>query len=333
MTEQKRTGLDWEDIRVFAALARHGSLSAAARALLVNHATIARRVQSLQDALGERLVERRPDGYVLTPAGTRTLIAATDMEVAAASMARSGPDDSPRGLVRINAPPSLSQRFLVPRLARLSRQHPGLDIDVATGFRAVSLERREADIAVRLGRPEDGDVIAKRLAPLGFGFYASAAYLDQVDRGMEAALIGFDEANTYLPEASWLARHFPRMRVAFRATGQVAQAAAAKESAGIALLWHFIVRKEDQLIPCQLGVVPPTRDIWLVTRRQDRKDLPIRLVSDFLSEIFEQEASLFEGPSQPGAFRKVKLIAEMTERKLGPQRRGAKPSPRRASRK
>jgi molybdate transport repressor ModE-like protein len=333
MTDQKRTGLDWEDIRVFAALARHGSLSAAARALLVNHATIARRIQSLQDALGERLVERRPDGYVLTPAGTRTLIAATDMEVAAASMARSGPDDSPRGLVRINAPPSLSQRFLVPRLARLSRQHPGLDIDVATGFRVVSLERREADIAVRLGRPEDGDVIAKRLAPLGFGFYASATYLDQVDRGMEAALIGFDEANAYLPEASWLARHFPRMRVAFRATGQVAQAAAAKESAGIALLPHFIVRKEDQLIPCQLSAVPPARDIWLITRRQDRKDLPIRLVSDFLSEIFEQEADLFEGPSQPSAFRKVKFNARMTEKKLGPQRRAAKPLPRRASRK
>jgi DNA-binding transcriptional LysR family regulator len=334
MTDQKRTGLDWEDIRVFAALARHGSLSAAARALLVNHATIARRVQSLQAALGERLVERRPDGYVLTPAGTRTLIAATDMEVAAAAMGRSGPDNSPRGLVRINAPPSLSQRFLVPRLARLSRQHPGLDIDVATGFRAVSLERREADIAVRLGRPEDGDVIAKRLAPLGFGFYASAAYLDQVDRGMEAALIGFDEANAYLPEAAWLARHFPGMRVAFRATGQIAQAAAAKESAGIALLPHFVVQKEDRLIPCQLNAVPPARDIWLITRRQDRKDLPIRLVSDFLSELFEQETGLFEGPSHPSAFRKVKLNARVSsEKNLGSERRKAEPSPRRPSRK
>jgi molybdate transport repressor ModE-like protein len=333
MADQKRTGLDWEDIRVFAALARHGSLSAAARALLVNHATISRRIQSLQDALGERLVERRPDGYVLTPAGTRTLVAATEMEVAAAAMGRSGPDDSPRGLVRINAPPSLSQRFLVPRLARLSTQHPGLDIDIATGFRAVSLERREADIAVRLGRPDDGDVIAKRLAPLGFGFYASAAYLDQVDRGMEAALIGFDEANVYLPEAAWLARHFPRMRVAFRATGQIAQAAAAKEGVGIALLSHFVVHKDDQLIPCELNTAPAARDIWLITRRQDRKDLPIRMVSDFLSEIFEQEKDLFEGPSHPGAYRKVKLKARVSEKKLGSKRQWAKPSSRRASHK
>jgi DNA-binding transcriptional LysR family regulator len=329
MTDQKRTGLDWEDIRVFAALARHGSLSATARALLVNHATISRRVHSLQVALGERLVERRPDGYVLTPAGTRTLMAANDMEVAAAAMARSGSDNSPRGLIRINAPPTLSQRFLVPRLAHLSTQHPGLDIDVATGFRAVSLERREADIAVRLGRPEDGDVIAKRVAPLGFGFYANAGYLDRVDRGMEAALIGFDEANVYLPEAAWLARHFPRMRVAFRATGQIAQAAAAKEGAGIALLPHFVVQKEDRLIPCHLSTAPPTRDIWLITRRQDRKDLPIRVVSDFLSKTFEQETKLFEGATQASAFREVKL-----QQKMSPSRRRvAKPSPRRVSRK
>jgi DNA-binding transcriptional LysR family regulator len=281
--------------------------------------------------LGERLVERRPDGYVLTPAGTRTLVAATDMEVAAAAMARNGPDDGPRGLVRISAPPSLSQRFLIPRLARLSTRHPGLDIDVATGFRAVSLERREADIAVRLGRPEDGDVIAKRLAPLGFG-YTSAAYLDRVDRGLKAALIGFDEANAYLPEAAWLARNFPRMRVAFRATGQIAQAVAAKESAGIALLPHFCSPGGRSAHPVPVNRGTPDAGYLAHYRRQDRKDLPIRLVSDYLSVIFEEEAGLCEGPA-PSTFRKVKLKASLFEKKVGTRARAAKPSPRQPSRR
>ncbi|WP_176316196.1 LysR family transcriptional regulator, partial [Burkholderia territorii] len=119
MADQIRPTPDWEDIRVFVALARHGSLSAAARALSVSHATISRRLLSLEQPLGERLVERRPDGYVLTAAGTRTLGSASEMEAAAAQLGRGGTDDSPRGLVRINAPPSLAQHFLIARLATL----------------------------------------------------------------------------------------------------------------------------------------------------------------------------------------------------------------------
>src|ERR1700744_5003483 len=107
MAEKKRTEPDWQDLRVFLALGRHGSLSAAARTLSVNHATIARRIQSLEATLGEKLVERRPEGYVLTPAGTQALAAASDMETAVQTLGRGGSDGSPRGLVRVNAPPAL----------------------------------------------------------------------------------------------------------------------------------------------------------------------------------------------------------------------------------
>src|ERR1700722_15974689 len=86
IADQNRTAVDWEDIRVFTALARHGSLSAAARALSITHATVARRISSLEEALGSKLVERRPDGYVLTSAGNRVLKAASDMETAAARL-------------------------------------------------------------------------------------------------------------------------------------------------------------------------------------------------------------------------------------------------------
>src|ERR1700754_4095268 len=150
MTEQKRKGLDWEDVRVLIALARHGSMSAAARELGIIHVVVSRRIAALEEVLGERLVERRPDGYVLTPAGTRALGPANGMESSAAILSRGGGEGGPGGLVRINAPPTLSQAFLVERLAALVVDLPALDIDVATDFRSVSLERRETDIAIRL---------------------------------------------------------------------------------------------------------------------------------------------------------------------------------------
>lgn len=294
MADQNRTALDWEDIRIFIALARHGSLSSAARALSVTHATVARRIQSLEETLGERLVERRPDGYVLTAAGIRVLRSADDMDAAAAKLGRGGEDDSAKGVVRISAPPSLTHGFLVERLARLATLHPALDIDLSADFRNVSLERRESDIALRFGRPVDGEVIAKPLATLGFGFYAAAECLRRLSDGAAPVFVAFDEANSHLPEAAWLARSFPRARMSFRANSQIAQATAARAGAGIAMLPHFIGRQDDRLRPCALEHVPPARELWLITRGQSRKDLAIRTVVDFLTQIFSDERALLE---------------------------------------
>jgi DNA-binding transcriptional LysR family regulator len=124
----------------------------------------------LEAVLGDKLVERRPEGHVLTPAGTRALSSASDMEASAATVIRGGADDRPVGLVRINAPPSLTQGFLVPRLAELAVLSPGLDSDASSEFRNVSLERPETDITLRLARPHDGDVIARQVASVGYGF-------------------------------------------------------------------------------------------------------------------------------------------------------------------
>ncbi len=260
----------------------------------VNHATIARRLHALETALGEKLVERRPDGYILTPAGTRTLAAAGDMEAAVATLGRRDGDDGPRGKVRVNAPPALAQGFLVGRLAAIPPRYPGLDIDLAADLRVVSLERHETDIAVRLGRPQDGDVLARPLVTMGYGFYGAAKICRRVEEGADPVFVGFDEVNAHLPEAVWLARHFPRARVAFRAGNQFAQAAAARAEAGLALLPHFVGRTDKRLSLCRLTPVPQPREIWLLTRRQDRKEMPIRTVVDALTTMFRDERALFE---------------------------------------
>jgi molybdate transport repressor ModE-like protein len=294
MADRKRTALDWEDVRVFLALARHGSLSAAARTLGVNHATIARRIRALESSTGEKLVERRPDGYVLTPAGTHVLTAASDMEAAAQMIGRSGPDGTPAGLVRINAPPALAHGFLAARLAAITRLYPALDIDLATDIRGVSLERHEADIAIRLGRPDDGDVMARPLVTIGYGFYGTPEACEHVERGGEPIFIGFDEADVHVPEAGWLARTFPGARLAFRAGNQFAQAIAARSGAGVALLPHYIGRPEADLRGCDIAPVPPSRDAWLITRRRDRKAPAIRAVADHIAGMFDAERALFE---------------------------------------
>lgn len=294
MAEKKRTEVDWQDVRVFLALGRHGSLSAAARALGVNHATISRRIQSLEATLGEKLAERRPEGYVLTPAGARTLAAAAEMEASAQTLGRGGADDSPKGVVRINAPPALSQGFLIRELAELPRRYEGLDIDLATDLRSISLERHEADIAVRVGRPEDGDFIAKPVGSMAFGLYGTPSVCERVEAGQTPTLIGFDEAGAYLPDASWLAQQYPQARVAFRAGNHVAQAAAARSGVGLALLPHYIGRREAELRQCRTGPERPPREIWLLIRRQDRKNLLIRTVVEHMTQVFDNARALFE---------------------------------------
>jgi len=293
MADQKNRGLDWEDVRVFIALARHGSLSAAARMLSVGHATIARRLHSLEESLGEKLVERRPEGYVLTLAGTQALEAAGDMEQAAQILSRGSKDGAPSGLVRIASSPGLSAGFLVSCLPKLAARYPMLDIDLAPALRSVSLERHEADIALRFDKPKDGDVIARQVATIGYGFYGTEVACRAAEAGGELVFISFNEADAHLSQATWLARHFPRARVAFRAKDQYLQSLAARTGAGLALIPHYIGRSDPLLRVCDLGSVPASRDVFLLTRSRDRKDSPIRTVADEVVGMFEQARDLF----------------------------------------
>ncbi|SAK85722.1 LysR family transcriptional regulator [Caballeronia fortuita] len=294
MAEQKFTDLDWEDVRVFVALARYGSLSAAARALSLTHATVSRRIQALERVLAQTLVERRPDGYVLTPAGSYFLTPATEMEAAASRMVRGAPAEGPKGMVRVNAPPTLTHSFLAARLAELAVENPHLDINVTTNLRNVSLERHETDVALRFGRPEDGDVIARFAAKCGFGFYASESWCKRVLAGAPPVFAGFDEGNAHLPEAAWLSQRFARARVAFKTNTQIAQADASRIGAGIALLPHFLGRTTAGLYPCNLEPSPPSRDLWIITRRQDRGNPTTRTIVEFLTDIFASKSALFE---------------------------------------
>jgi DNA-binding transcriptional LysR family regulator len=188
----------------------------------------------------------------------------------------------------------MAQGFLVSRIAKLASLYSGLDIEIATDVRTVSLERREADIALRFGRPKDGDLIARHAVTFGYGLYGSAEWRRRIKRGAALVVIGFDEASAHIADAQWLTRQFPRARIALRTDNQFAQAAAAEAGAGVALLPHFIGRANNALAPCLLDHAPPSREFWLVTRRQDSKEISIRTVIEFLMQVFDDERRLFE---------------------------------------
>jgi len=296
MTDKKRTGLDWEDVRYFVALARYGTLSATARALRVNHATVARRVASLETLLGRLLFDRRADGYVLTAEGKAVLDEARSMDEAALSVLRRlDAGTALSGLVRLSIGRVLAERFLIDRLHTFHERYPAIDLEVIGGSRIVSLARREADIALRFGSPNDSELVARRVARITLGFYASPAYRDRLKAGDMPAFIGYDEESNFIAEAAWLARRFGDRRFSFRTNSQTTQAAAARAGYGVALLPQYVAAGDKGLVPISLRERLPESDVWLLIRRNLTKVPRVRAVADYLIDVFRRERRLFAG--------------------------------------
>src|SRR5215831_20709252 len=247
MPDKKRTAnLDWEDVRYFVALARNGTLSRTARALRVNHATVARRIGNLEALFGRALFDRRSNGYVLTAEGKTVLREASVMDEAALSfLRRRDAATALSGLVRLAVGQVLAERFLVDRLRVFHDRYPAIDLEVIGGSRVVSLAKREADLALRYGSPKDSELVARRVAKLTFGLYASPDYRDKLKAGEPRVFIGFDENSEFVAEAQWLERNFCSSRFSFRTSSQTTQAAAARAGYGIALLPKYVVETHE----------------------------------------------------------------------------------------
>jgi DNA-binding transcriptional LysR family regulator len=299
MDERFRTPrVDWEDLHFFAALARHGSLSATARALRVNHTTVARRIAALEGSLRVKLFERWPTGYKLTAAGRHALMAADAMESAAGQLSQLKPAKVLSGLVRITATPSLAESFLIPRLLPLREQHPLLDVEINAQRELVSLNRHQSDIALRLGRPQQPELVARRVTGVVYHFYATPQWRDRIEKGATPCFIGFDEAGAEFPEAVWLARAFENAPLALRCNNQTGQIAAARAGFGIAMLPRFLANADQTLVEVSLSQEPPLREMWLLTRRDVQTTQRIRAVAEFLFDLFRRERPLFEGAAR-----------------------------------
>jgi len=172
--------MNWDDARVFLAVCRESTLRGAARVLGVDQATVGRRVTALEKSLSATLFLRTSEGYALTAVGEAALQAVEKMEVSALELERQiqGLDDRLTGTVRVSTTDSLAIDFLIPAIARLHGKHPDVRVQLDASTQMISLAKREADIAVRNARPDNPDLIARRIARWPVGLFASQGYVD-----------------------------------------------------------------------------------------------------------------------------------------------------------
>jgi DNA-binding transcriptional LysR family regulator len=205
--------LDWDDLRFFLALARHGTLSAAAKVLHVSQSTVGRRLNSLEATLAVRLLNRTPDGYVPTLAGLEVREKAERLEAEAIALERdvTGRDTRLRGLVRVTCAETLAAHVLAPSFAKLHAQHPDIMIELIPNPRELSLAMREADISLRMRQPEQHDLVVRRIGGIAFGIYATPEYLqDHGDLDFEDGcsghrlIIQLDDTQE-MTQSAWLA--------------------------------------------------------------------------------------------------------------------------------
>jgi DNA-binding transcriptional LysR family regulator len=280
-------GADWQDLRHFAALAREGSLSAAARRLNVDHATVARRVAALETALGLKLVDRRARTYALTAEGRRIATIAERMEATAFELDRAARGAQPglAGSVTVTSPPTLAATLIAPRLAALYAAHPGIRVKLIGEKRSASLSRREADIAVRLSRPEEKSLIARRVGRLDFALFASPAYLDS-RAPADYAFIAYDDPMDQAPQQAWLRAFAQGRPVVLRASDLEVQREAARGGIGIAALPRFFGETDPGLRRIETGARALSREIWLAVHKDLRRAPLVRAAMEFLVGCF-----------------------------------------------
>jgi len=284
---------DWEDIRHFLAVAQSGTLSGAARGLKVDHATVSRRLASLEAALDVRLVERMPRACRLTTIGRQVLERAIEMEAGAHGIARlAKAAHTPLvGRVTLSAPPVLVAHLLVEHLARFRAEYPDIRLSLSAQGQQVSLSRREADVAVRLVRPDEASSVTRKVGTIAFGLYAHRSYA-HLGAPEKWQFIAFDESFADMPQQSWLLGIAGGRPVACELNHISEHLIAARAGVGVAGLPCFLGDPNPDLVRIDRGVASFTRDIWLLVHRDLRNSPAVRAVMDFTAVVISENRNL-----------------------------------------
>ena len=283
--------MNWDDAKIFLAIAREGTLSAASKVLKLGIATTSRRLERLEEALGVRLFTRDQLGYKLTDEGSALISQAEALEQAgfAFSNAAHKKNESVMGHVCLATAQGLADHLIIPALPSLTDVNPNLTLEIVTGVSTVNLHRRDADIALRMVRPESGNVRIRKLGTLGFGLYASESYLqrrpnpDRPNNLEYDDFIGWSEAQQHLNSAQWLERTLRGRPCRLTTTTMSAQFSAVQTSLGLAVLPHFIARKMGLI--CLLDDIGCDQPIWLAIHSDLAHSRRIRVVADFLTAL------------------------------------------------
>ncbi len=288
---------DWDDVRVFLALVREGTLAAAAAKLHVDATTVGRRLTSLERALRTTLFERGRDGVELTAAGEQLVALAEETERGAAGLfaAANSLETTVEGVVRLTTPPVMAEVLIVPLLPTLAQRHPNLHLEIDASIAYANLTRREADLALRLRRPESGDLLTTRLLETRYGLFGSPHLVERVGTLSNLdglPFIGWTAELAAVPAAVWGGKYMSSSAFVLRSGGLTTQIAAARAGFGCVLLptavaQHFGLRPVPTQRDARRAVdAAPREHVWLVGHRALRNVPRIAAVWDLLVERF-----------------------------------------------
>ena len=291
--------IDWDDVRYFLAVARGGSVRAAAGRLGVNHSTVLRRIAQLEDRLGAQMFEKRPSGYRLTDAGEEVLELANQMEASSHQLETRvfGRDQGVRGLLRVTLAPTLASHLLMPDLAEFARLHPDIELDVLSSGALANLTNREADVAIRvvydrktlplnLHGPKGPEVVGSvymardRLAAWRAGAPDAVRWIVISADGVQDWARGVEVDATGAP---------------FRVTDGEAQIVAARQGIGITTLPCFVGDADPLLARAPGAPLHLYGTLWLLTQGETRKTKRVQLFTAFISRRLAAYAALLAG--------------------------------------
>jgi DNA-binding transcriptional LysR family regulator len=275
--------MEWSDLRIFLAIAREGTLGAAARKLGQTQPTMGRRLRALEMAVGQTLFQRTADGFVLTDEGTAVVGHAERIEEEALAFQRqlAGQEQHLDGQLRISSSDWFGSHVLSPMVADFNLRHPRVTVELLTDARVYSLARREADIAFRNVPFEEPEVISRRFMTLDYGLYIrSGTKHPEVGDGTGVTLVTMDIAFGGMPDVAWLKRVLPNAHVVSRSNNRDVQARLCALGAGLAVIPIIIGDKTDGIERVSVGDQPPQRTIWVGYHRDLRRLARLRAFLD-----------------------------------------------------
>lgn len=283
--------LSWDELRTFVEVARDGSLSGAARRLGLSQPTVGRHIDALEATLGSTLFTRSPRGLTPTPAARALAPHVEAMAAAAAALTRtaSGEAAADRGVVRVTASEVIGCEVLPPILAGFHAEHPGIAIELALTNRNEDLARRDADIAVRMVRPTQSGLVARRIGAARIGVYAHRDYLARFGEPRLLAdlashcVIGFDRDNRSFRSAGDFARGLTREDFGFRCDSDLVQLAALRAGVGVGGCQENIARRTSELVAVLPNAIQYALEVWLVMHENLKTTRRVRLLFDHLA--------------------------------------------------
>jgi DNA-binding transcriptional LysR family regulator len=289
--------IDWELIRTFLAVAEQGSVSAAARALGASQPTLSRHISELERQTGLSLFERSPQGLTLTEHGEGLVDAAMRMGESADHFSRlaSGLSAELDGDLRISANEIVGHYLLPQLLTAFRERHPGVSLEMVITNQASNLNKREADVALRMFRPTQPDLVVSRLPDMELGFYAARDYLkrhgepETMDELMAHSLIGFDQYSTFIDGAAGMGVSLEREAFPLRTDHMLLHIALMRAGAGVGATHVGIGEGYPELVRVLPQAPLPTLEFWCVCHRDLRLNPRVQALMRFIREWFGED--------------------------------------------